>query len=244
MRDYLYDGTFEGLLCCIYAHYYTEKAMGIYLQGEYQGSLLGGFSEIKTDEEKAMRVYRAIQNKISPFDLRQVYRAFLSCTPEKEMKILRYVCLGFSKGPCVSSLQGEKTVYDIQQASHIVGREVDRIAGLLRFSVLESGALYAKVDPDNDILELIAGHFADRLKMETFVIYDEKRKKAILSKDGNWYITAREQESDPGFSEDEHLYRELWKKYFATIAIKERINPRCQKTFMPLRYWKNLTEML
>ena len=30
MIDYLYDGTFEGLLTCIYENYYTEKASGIF----------------------------------------------------------------------------------------------------------------------------------------------------------------------------------------------------------------------
>ena len=29
MTDYLYDGTFEGILTCIYHHYYTDKATGI-----------------------------------------------------------------------------------------------------------------------------------------------------------------------------------------------------------------------
>jgi probable DNA metabolism protein len=41
----------------------------------------------------------------------------------------------------------------------------------------------------------------------------------------------------------EKEYQDLWKKYFETIAIKERTNPRCQKNFMPVRYWKNLTEL-
>lgn len=42
---------------------------------------------------------------------------------------------------------------------------------------------------------------------------------------------------------DERQYQKLWKQYFETIAIRERTNPRCQKTLMPVRYWKHLTEM-
>ena len=45
MQDYLYDGTFEGFLTCVYHHYYTEPAAGICLKEEYQSSLLGGFQE-------------------------------------------------------------------------------------------------------------------------------------------------------------------------------------------------------
>ena len=56
MQDYLYDGTFEGFLTCVYHHYYTEPAVGICLKEEYQSSLLGGFQEVHTDLEKADRV--------------------------------------------------------------------------------------------------------------------------------------------------------------------------------------------
>ena len=42
MIDYLYDGTFEGLLTCIYENYYTEKASGIFREEAYQSNLLGG----------------------------------------------------------------------------------------------------------------------------------------------------------------------------------------------------------
>lgn len=52
MQDYLYDGTFEGFLTCVYHHYYTEQAAGICLKEEYQSSLLGGFQEVHTDLEK------------------------------------------------------------------------------------------------------------------------------------------------------------------------------------------------
>ena len=29
---YLYDGSFDGFLCCVYAHYYQESADGIRIQ--------------------------------------------------------------------------------------------------------------------------------------------------------------------------------------------------------------------
>ena len=53
MQDYLYDGTFEGFLTCVYHHYYTEQAAGICLKAEYQSSLLGGFQEVHTGSWKS-----------------------------------------------------------------------------------------------------------------------------------------------------------------------------------------------
>ena len=37
-------------------------------------------------------------------------------------------------------------------------------------------------------------------------------------------------------------YRLLWKRFYDTIAIRERENPRCRMTHMPKRYWNTMTE--
>ena len=46
----------------------------------------------------------------------------------------------------------------------------------------------------------------------------------------------------PAASAEEERYRELWKSFYDTIAIKERYNPRCRMTMMPKRYWGHMTE--
>ena len=75
MLDYLYDGTIEGLLTCIYHHYYTDRASDICRRSCYQPNLLGGYLEVETDELKAVTVYEAIERKISTYDLRRIYKA-------------------------------------------------------------------------------------------------------------------------------------------------------------------------
>ncbi|HSA34375.1 MAG TPA: DUF4130 domain-containing protein, partial [bacterium] len=42
--------------------------------------------------------------------------------------------------------------------------------------------------------------------------------------------------------EGQDIYEKMWRRYFKDIAIPERRNPRCQRRFMPVRYWKYLTE--
>ena len=42
--------------------------------------------------------------------------------------------------------------------------------------------------------------------------------------------------------ETEAKYRLLWKRFYDTIAIRERENPRCRMTNMPKRYWGTMTE--
>lgn len=243
MKDYLYDGTFEGFLTCIHWHYYHEKASGIYPKDRYQASILSDSLEIDSDSEKADIVYDAIRAKISDYDLKRIYRVFLSSDEDKETKLLKYIVLGFKKGFMTSSLHGDPVVYDVQALEIKVSREINRLTGLIRFSALDNNILYASIDPDHDIIEFLADHFADRLKNESFVIHDTRRSKAVIATSGQWFITRFDDEGLPGLSAGEDICRSLWKMYFDSIAIKERTNPRCQKTLMPVRYWKNLTEM-
>ncbi len=42
---------------------------------------------------------------------------------------------------------------------------------------------------------------------------------------------------------EELLFQSLWRTYFKSTAIMERLNPRKQRQDMPVRYWKYLTEM-
>ncbi len=242
MVDYLYDGTFEGVLTCIYHHYYTEKASGIFPREEYQSGMLGGFREIETDVKKAVIVYEAIEKKISFYDLRRIYKVFSSDAEEKECKILNYVRLGFVKGAGVSLLHGEPIVFAAQAAEKRVNNEVHKLKGLVRFSELENGALYSLVEPKCDVIEFLAPHFCDRFKNEPFLIHDVKRGKALAAYRGEWYVRNFTERDRIPFSEAEQDYRNMWKTYFEQMAIKERLNPRCQKTMMPMRYRKHLTE--
>lgn len=244
MIDYLYDGSFEGILTCIYEHYYSEKAAGIFCRDEYQASMLQPCRMVATDEKKADMVYEAISRKISGYDLKRLYKVYRSDVPDRETDILNYVRLGFARGSAVSMLHGDPVVFRIQSAEHKVNREIDRLNGLIRFTVLGGRVLYSAVEPDSDMIEFLAPHFCDRYKNEPFIIHDAGRNKALVHGNGIWYICEFTSGDIPQPDEEEKIYRRLWKNYFDTIAIKQRINPRCQSNFMPLRYRKHLTEFL
>lgn len=242
MVDYLYDGTFEGVLTCVYHHYYTEKASGIFLRSDYQSTMLGGYREVETDVKKADVVYQAIEKKISFNDLRRIYKIFASDMEQKECRILNYVRLGFIRGAQVSLLHGDPIVFAAQEAEKRVNNEIHKLKGLVRFSELENRVLYSPVEPQCDIIEFLAPHFCDRFKSEAFLIHDVKREKALAACEGQWYIREFSQRDLAAVSSRERHYRELWKSYFNSMAIRQRINRRCQKKNMPMRDWKHLTE--
>ena len=268
--NYLYDGSYEGFLTCVYRHYYEERANGIFLEETYQLDLLHFAMTVKTSERLASRVLDAIVEKLSKWDAERVYRVFCTNEPEKEMKLLRYLQLGFKQGSRIRLLHGNPIVKDVEAADQRFGREVHRLCGLVRFSELENGILYAPVDPDNDVLEFLAPHFSDRYRYDPFIIHDKIRGKALFAYKKKWRIEAFDGEmlspargeygvsvptentalkKDLGYSgqqlrvsESEENVRRLWKQYFEVMATKERVNPKLQRAFVPVRYRKHLPE--
>lgn len=253
--NYLYDGSFEGFLTCVYEHYYSEEAHNISINEEFQESLLVESKIVETDTEKSDKVYNAIICKISRPDLIRIYKTLGSIVPDREMKCLRYLELGFKIGSKIRMLHGNPIVFDVQEANRKVGFEIHRLYGLIRFSVVKplgsleadnqvQEILYAPIEPDNDLIEFLIYHFKDRYKNNPFIIHDKKREKALVYGAGKWQIV--DFPSDSNLLENttsEDQYQRLWKMYFNTISIKERVNPKCQRNFMPARYWKNLTEI-
>lgn len=252
--NYLYDGSFEGFLTCVYYHYYKKKAHSISVESNFQETLLSESLVVATDSTKSDKVYEAIISKISRTDLMRIYKTLGSIVSDREMKCLRYLELGFKTGSKIQLLHGNPIVYDVEEATKKVGFEIHRYEGILRFKVVKPASateldndareiLYSEIEPDNDIIEFLVYHFKDRYKNNSFIIHDKKRKKAVVYGAGKWYITDFDENNLLSYTSSEMEYQKLWKMYFDTIAIKERINPRCQKNFMPVRYWKNLPEI-
>ena len=63
---YLYDGSFEGLLCCVHESVYTHELPVDIQPEEAAQPTLFRQKYIAADEEKAARVYDSIPRKISP----------------------------------------------------------------------------------------------------------------------------------------------------------------------------------
>ena len=95
---YLYDGSFEGLLCCVHESVYTHELPVDIQPEEAAQPTLFRQKYIAADEEKAARVYDSIPRKISPDAAALVQCVFLSCMPGKELAILRFLLLGYQRG--------------------------------------------------------------------------------------------------------------------------------------------------
>ncbi|MCL2539212.1 MAG: TIGR03915 family putative DNA repair protein, partial [Oscillospiraceae bacterium] len=197
---------------------------------------------IGTDVEKAKRVRESVVTRISPRSLELIETVFLSCLEGKELKILRYLLLGYSEGAKIDNMLGHADVSPLLAAErHLLG-ESHLLTGFIRFSDYD-GVLAAAISPKNYVLPSLTKHFVERFNTESFMIYDKTHKCALFYEQGKAEILPVEHINFPAPSEREQGYRELWKRFYKTIAIEARENPRCRRTHLPKRYWSNMTEM-
>lgn len=238
---YRYDGSFEGLLCCVFESYDRKELPQAIVTAEQQGLL---FAEkiIVTDEDKARRVEASIPQKLGQEAFLFVRQAFLTCLPDKELQILLFLRLGYQRGPAVMQLLTAGPVAQLMKAVRHLERESHLFKGFIRFSIA-SGVLAAEIEPKNIVLPLLAEHFCQRFPAERFIIYDRVHRMALVYQPHQLRIVAVDELELPAPDEEELAYRALWQEFYRSIAIKERENPRCRMTQMPKRYWNYMTEM-
>ena len=126
--------------------------------------------------------------------------------------------------------------------------EAHRFMGFVRFTELAGGILYADIKPENDVLPLIAPHFANRYPEENWVIYDERRDRFAIHRAGKgWMVLedmkiAEEVRSQLSMEEDD--YRAMWKAFTKSIAIEARKNEQLQKQLLPLKFRDKMSEFI
>ncbi len=75
------------------------------------------------------------------------------------------------------------------------------------------------------------------------MIFDKTNQAALIYRDGKAEILQIDHVEFPEISEGESRYQALWKRFYNTISIESRENPRCRMSHMPKRYWENMLEV-
>jgi len=237
---YYYDGSFEGLLCCIFDSYaYKEVPTAICCDEDAMPTLFASRT-VHTDHGHANRVLRKVV-KCSPYAAELLHKGFLTCLPEKELHLYRLVVKLLRDGPAFLRNFSDKTLHPVAAAVRHLNGEAHLLKGFVRFSEL-GGVLGGEIEPKNRVLPLLRSHFCARYRDEKFFIYDRTHKEALFYAGGKAVIRPLEDFQMAPPDETEATYRLLWKRFYDTIAIKERENPRCRMTHMPKRYWNTMTE--
>jgi probable DNA metabolism protein len=240
---YQYDDSFEGLLTAVFDSYRGKQTpIGIVGQ-QHQKRLDAQYVNIETDNAKAERVINGINRVMGGNAYEKVWTGFLSCNPDKGNIIYKYIRFGMKKGYRIHQLLTHRWVMDMDKLAKPVGRESSLMIEFIRFSCMEGGVYYGKIEPENHVISLMMPFFVDRFNSQPFIIHDSRHQIAGVYDTREWFIRSAEGLTMPDYSEDEMQYRALWKRFYNTIAIKERINPGLRRQHMPKKYWRHITEM-
>lgn len=232
-----------------------HQNVALALNENFNYSLFTQYRSVPTDYEKSFKVARSLKNKLSWQVFTMAYYAALSQPPGKADAIYRFLVLAFRHGAKIVSMLGLPEVQSVFALWRKVGNEAHYFKEFIRFSDTGSGILFGRIQPKCNVLPLVAPHFSDRMPSESWVLLDETRNLAVFHPAGQeWFLTSVSEDPEqsgslsgclpPQHTTSEDQYRSLWKIFHKTIAIQERINPRCQNTQLPLWYRKNMTEFI
>jgi len=242
MRTYLYDDTFESFLTALSLALEQEEACAIVKAAGAEADLFSEFINAGADPARAAAMRDFFERRGSAESWHHARYAFLSEAAGRESAVLAYARLVKEKGRAADDMLADDRVKRVHGLSASVGGEAHMFKGFVRFKELADKTLYAKIEPDHNILPLLTGHFKARLGEFNWVIHDARRGLAALHSGGRLIYAPLTQERALEFDGKEDQVQALWRQFFKTAAIKERTNPRLQRQNVPLKYRRNLTE--
>ena len=238
---YHYDGSFEGLLCCVFTSFQRKETPLEIVPEIAAAPSFFPVRVVATDRARAARVCAGLKDRIAFHAQGLVQTAYLCASPDREMQILLFLQRGFDIGYPVLSRLADPAVAPFLKSVRAVEREAMHYCGFVRFRDC-GGALGAVIEPQGRVLPLLAAHFVGRYNSEQFFIYDKTHGEGLYANKGRAEMVSAER-FDLAEDRSETDYEALWKVFHRAVSIGERRNPRCQQTHMPKRYWKYLPEL-
>lgn len=250
-RVYICHDDITGLFSAVYDAWKERRESGdagIALRGSVEQQLFCEYVESEEQEKKAIAVEQLIKKHLGMQAYGRLYAAALSTDPVKGDAVLGTM-LAARKLPDSHKIMDNLTnpsVEKVFELSRRVYNEAHYFKEFLRFQELSSKILFARIDPKSQVLTLIAPHFADRLPLENWVIYDRTHKVFAVHEAKKRWALVSGVEADEKRMEDlsasEQEMQRLWKGFCKTIAIEERKSYARQRQNLPLWYRVNMTE--
>lgn len=252
MTFFVYDGTFEGLLCAVFESYSRKIVPDNVISEKEQLSLFSDEAvSIVSNTEQATRVWKGLQKKLSASACSMLTVTSMADYPDLGSLLFRYIRKAFDAQKSIETNFSDSDVLAVSKLYKKVSQESNRIVQFVRFQKTVDNIFFAPIDPIHNVLPLVVKHFTNRFADQKWVIYDTRRHY------GYYYDLKTTQEitfenlqadlesgklSENVLAYDEKLFQQLWKTYFKSMTIKERINPKLHRQNLPKRFWKYLTE--
>jgi probable DNA metabolism protein len=250
---FTYDGTFDGLLTTL-REIWQRRAPAVWSIRPAGGAQVGLFAEtlhVPTDEITARTVWTNLRRWLSATARERLWYVFLAEQPDSELLIYRYLRQAIAqKGADISDQYADDTVRRVHELSRAVGREKHRMQAFVRFEQTEAGLYHATIEPEVNVLPVIAGHFHRRYADQHWLIFDKRRRYGIRY-DGRRVRLVRPEANasarggqllPAALTQREPFFQRLWQTYYDSATIQARRSPERHRRHLPKRYWKHLTE--
>ena len=199
--------------------------MRLLQEGEPLPLFYDGLFTVVTDEEKAGRVWRGLQKKLSSTALACLAQCWLAEEPETPMLLFRYIRKAIDAPRSIETNFADLDVLEFSRMWKRVDWERIRLLQFVRFQKAADGTFFAAVEPEKNALPLVTEHFKDRFSDQRWLIYDIKRAYGYYydlkevrqvtfgedSREGHLVTGMLDESLMDG---DEQLFQSLWKNLF------------------------------
>lgn len=250
---YVCSDTVTGIFSGIYDAWRAKKQeeeCTIALRGKIEAELFCDYVEVEETERKAQAVETLIQRHLGQQAYWDIYHVVLAEDPQKGDAVLGTML-------AAKTIPDSKKIMDhlscpkvekVFELSRKVGGEAHLFKGFVRFRELINGVLYAEITPKAQVLTCIAPHFANRLPLENWMIYDKSHQMFVVHEAGKRWVLVSDEYADFNgrleVTEKEKEYERLWRGFCKSISIASRENPRCQMNHLPLKYRPDMVEFI
>lgn len=248
------EDSLEGILAGVYTAWAARVGHGnVELRTEDDGNMefFCEYYRVEADFKKAGKVLRTMKTQLGKEITECI--CFAACSRDKEKGTAVYRTLVDCLSPRGQSygkkrLQNLKNpdVRRVMEDYRNVWNEYHHYLGFLRFRQLPGNVLFAAVRPKNDVLMFFQEHFGDRFSGEYWIIYDERRKKALLHPPhGRCFLYGNAEDKMRVLLETKDTeadFEELFRGFCEHISIPERENINLQRQNLPLHFRENMVE--
>ena len=242
---YVYNGTWDGLMCLVYRTAADETAPDTIVRpSDAEFGLLFDTVTIENNSQIAMATANALKKRVSGRMLSDVWFALLSCDlgggRSVDMALWQMLANVWERGRKAEFDLADESAHVVRKAARRTGCEYHKYLGLTRFRDI-GGIFYAELEPDCDVIALLADHFSSRLPDRGWILHDLLRKKAVLYDMKTWIVADMPQQMSSSI-EKHDVYQDLWREFYRSTTTVQRLNYKTQRGHMPKKYWKYLTE--
>lgn len=240
----IYDGSFDGLLCCIYKIYESKLLVfRIVKEGKPLDDLFAARIEVETDKNKANRVWKTVIQKSTKLSHERIILAYLSEIIGEEHTIVRYIQYIIDSKKNIEQNLSHPVVQRMQDVVQMLSREKLRIKSTLRFELLKEDIYYSSIQPEYNVLPLLCMDYRKRKTNYPWIIYDVKRNYGMYYNlkelDEIHLETGIKQVGKNIFQEEEALYKALKMEHY---KVHQHPNAEYKSTALQLgnQYWTYL----